>query len=583
MTIPAVYSTIGFSITTFFVTLGLQWHYTRVSYKTMPFLCPVFIVIAVYASLMPFPLLVVDIGAAIESMNGGDAPKEEWMIPVWYTIMIVTYVMGWVVLPISQSYTEVGGFTVRRKLVSSIKVNAKLYAIYTCIFAVLFAYVVVLKGAYTSLTSIGNLATALANAWGLLLLVLFMSTGIVGVPKVLWRKSNPIRMLREVYYSAVEIQEDLDIAVLDLTEVRTELMAISSAVPEEHRPYWTRMIELIDESDGRSSQFPMPTSRTNAVGKRTEIDVSLEHLEQLHERVKGSIKIAQRMTYRWDATVRDAKFYEMLARGSKATNNGFKKVWFPMRGIILKLLALLCGVITLLILWSEVTLPFRPLTEKSISVVAIMANSGWELPASVIFLFYMAYCSYWAIFQLKVFDIYVILPEISDNSSLCFGATFLSRLIMPLCFNFLLMADMANGAVDVMYGHVYRDNMDASYILGDWLNRFLPAIIVLVSLLVFVNIAQCILKLIGLEVHSPNNINSEEVRQRIEDGYRLVSNALGRPLTAIDARVLGHAASEVERTEVSTPRHNRGPPAERGDRYREYLAQRMATEGARRS
>ncbi|CCD12516.1 unnamed protein product [Trypanosoma congolense IL3000] len=563
-----------FCILSFLVTLILFRYYARLSARSMPILCSVFIIIAVYASLVPFPLLVVDLEAALEASRKGVAPGEVWLIPVWYTIMAVTNIMGWVVLPVSHAYTEVGQFTVKGKLLHSIKENAKLYAISIVIFLVLLAYVAFLKGAHDSF-SIINLVTAMANAWGLLLLVLFMSTGLVLVPKMLWQKSDSIGMLRAVYYRAVDIQEDRDIAFSDLMDVMAELVALSTTVPERYKVYCNMMMQLIDDCEPEGNKrFSQPSTAPSG-RQRAVSDLSLEHLQKLHERVKKSIKMARRADYSWDATVSSATFYENLICGSEGTNNVFTKVWFAIRGPVYKLASAFTFIVTVLILWSELTLPFRSLTEKKLSVVALVVDSPVGLFGSMVFLFYMAYCAYWAIFQLKVFDVYVILPEISDNASLCFVATFLSRLIMPLCFNFLLMTGNTDDSVDVMYGHVYHRNMDASYLLGSWLNECIPIFIVVVAALVLVNIVQCLLRLASVEVRNPNDIALPEVRRQIEDGHRLISRAVGRPLGDMNPKVLGSFRPETGLNISSTTGNHGNSTAARGERYREYIAKRM--------
>ncbi|KEG11270.1 putative LMBR1-like membrane protein [Trypanosoma grayi] len=579
MSTGSVVSTVIFFLLTLAATILIFRHYTRISAKSMPLLCRVFIIIALCSAIVPFPLLVVDINAALDAKADPDMPKETWLIGLWYAIVAATYIMGWAVLPVSQAYTEVGQFTPKRKITQAIKMNARFYAISIVVFVVFFAYIAFLKGAYGSLANILKLAISLANAWGLFLLVVFMSAGLVGVPKMLWRSADAVRLLRRLYFSAVDIQEDLDIAAMDLAEVKAELMTIDPLIAEEHKPYWTHMMEEIANADRDIPQYHSASARVKPITSGNNTDVSLKHLEDLHKRVKYSIKIAQRMNYRWDSTIRRSHAYDELLRGVKSTNNPIKKVWFRIRGAVYRVGAVCTGILTLLVLWSELVLPFQPLTTKRLSVIELAMGSKFELVWSMVFMFYMAYCSYWAILQFKVFDMYVILPSISDNASLCFSATFLTRLIMPLCFNYLLMAGLARDAADVMYGHVYRRNMDVSLVLGSWLNHFIPMFIPFMSALVLAKIVDRLLILVGIEVHSPDDVMNNAVRQRIEDGHRLMSHALGHPLTALDLNSLGvvgdggMSSNEVNAAAAAAAAE-RSRPKQRGERYREYLARR---------
>ncbi|ORC91026.1 putative LMBR1-like membrane protein [Trypanosoma theileri] len=574
-----IVSTIIFFCLTVLATLLIFRHYTRVSAKSMPLFCRVFIIIAFCSFILPFPLLVVDINAALYAKANPSTPQDTWLIGVWYAIVGATYIMGWGVLPISQSYTEVGNFTPKRKIISIVKSNLKMYAISIILLVVFFAYIAFLKGAYDSFTNIWKLAISLANAWGLMLLVLFMSAGLVGVPMMLWRNSDAVRMLRRQYFSIVDIQEDLDIAAMDLADVKAELMMIHPLVAEEHKIYWSEMIEAIATADREIPQYHSASARLKPTSQTNHTDVSLPHLEELNARVKYSIKIAQRMNYLWESTIRKCQSYDELIHGSSSTNNQIKKIWFSIRSVVFKGFAVCTSILTILVLWSELVLPFQPLTSKRLSVIALVVESNFELSGSMIFMFYMAYCSYWAILQFKVFDMYVILPGISDNASLCFSATFLSRLIMPLCFNYLLIAGLATEDIDVMYGHVYRRNMDVSLVLGSWLNQFIPMFIPFVSVLVLSRVVDRLFFLIGVEVHNPDDAMNEAVRQRIEDGYRIVTHALGHPLTALETDGIGFAAGDAAAAaggRGNAAQNQARQQQERGERYKEYLAKRKA-------
>lgn len=575
MSVGSVVSTVVFSLSSLFATLLVFWYYTKVSAKNIPVLCCIFTIISIYVSILPFPLLVVDISAALDVRADPGLPKETWMIGVWYAIVAATYIMGWAVLPVSQSYTEVGGFSRRQKFISAVKTNLKLYAICLIVLVVIFGYVVFLKGAYNSVSNILKLAISLANAWGLILLVLFMSSGLVGVPKMLWRNSDAVRMLHRCYFAAVDIQEDLDIAAMELAEIKAELMTIHPLVAEEHKSCWSQMMEMIVNADRDIPHYHFASARVKPVTGGNHTDVSLKHLEGLHERVKYSIKIALRMNHLWGSTIGNCVFYDHLIRGVNTTNNPVKRIWFTIRGIVFKGVAACATVLTILVLWSELVLPFQSLTTKQLSIIALVVDSKFELIGSMIFMFYMAYCSYWAILQLRVFDVYVMLPGISDNSSLCFSATFLTRLIMPLCFNFLLISDLVSSNTDVMYGHVYRRNMDVSMVFGSWLNQYLPLFIPVVSALVLAKLVDRLLVVVGVGVHSPDDLMSDTVRERIEDGRRLVEHAIGQPLTALNpntSAVFSGGTSEPSRDTAG----GQARPAEHGWRYREYLERRRA-------
>lgn len=573
---------IAVTVIFFVLALGLcllaYHYYTKKSIKRMPIACAVWHVIALYMCVVPFPLLVVDIDASLAAKNN-PAEKQQWMRPIWITIFAVTYFCAWVSLPVAQMYTEMGEFTVKGRLLHSIKMNLILYAVIIVIVLAALGYFIVITNSYNSVASVLKVVISLANAWGLLILTLFMPAGLVGVPRMLYRYADAKRLLRRGLYEATDIQEDLDLAAMDLATIKAELISIDPQVSEENRPHLAYMLELISAADKEIPMYHIAALRVKTVPSTDRNDVSLLHLETLNQRLKKAIKVANRANYRWNSTVRKCDSLDQIVRGVKSTNNRLKKIWFPIRHYVYYAGCFICSVLTIFILWSELTMPIRDWAGRPLGVIELIMNSPVHFVGSVVLLFYMAYCAYWAAFQFKVFDVYVIYPSIADNASLCFNETFLVRLLMPLCFNFLLISGLSSTAsetrIDVAYGHVYRSNMDIALLFGTWVNRLLPLMIPFIAAIVFFQLTQQVLSMVGIEVHNPNDVENPAVRQRIVDGRKLVEAELGYQLAS--PFLPGEDAMESE--SPSAVRHSRdGAPSEgeskRGQRYRDYLQRR---------
>lgn len=565
-----------FFLVAFVVCLLVYYYYTKVSIKRIPVACVVWHVIALYMCVLPFPLLVIDVDAALSAQQN-DTAKQTWMKPVWITIFAVTYFCGWITLPLCQMYTEVGAFEWRKALLDSLKKNLKVMAIIIGIVAIFFVYIVIAKSAYSSVASILKIGISLANSWGLLMLILFMPAGLVGVPRLLYRYADAKRLLRRFLYDAMNIQEDLDLAAMDLAAIKAELMSIDPLVSDTDRPHLQHMLELISEADRDIPMYRIAAQRVKSTPSQDRHDMSLVHLEELHARLKCALKIVNRTNYRWSSTVRKCDSLDQIIRGVKGTNNPVKKIWFSIRRYVYWLGCGVCSILTILILWSELVLPFGMLTTNKLGVIELVMHSPVHFPASIVLLFYMGACAYWAAFQFKVFDVYVVYPSIADNASLCFNETFLVRLLMPLCFNFLLISGFSSDStdVDVMYGHVYRRNMDVSALFGEVANRFLPLLIPFISTVVFFNLTQRVLSLVGVEIHNSNDVDSPAVRQRLEDGRKLVENELGHEL--VSAALPG---GDIVNGHMSHPMAQvAGGPEGRGQRYREYLEKKKSQEG----
>ncbi|KPI88729.1 hypothetical protein ABL78_2189 [Leptomonas seymouri] len=587
--------TVVFFILALVASIGAYRYYTKESIKYIPILCAIWHVIAIYMCALPFPLLVLDVDASLSAQTNSSV-QQGWMRYIWIIIFAATYFCAWVSLPVCQMYTEVGEFSVKARILHSIKLNLILYAIIIVVVVAALVYFVVITNSYHSMANVLKVVISLANAWGLLILTLFMPAGLVGVPRMLYRYADAKRLLRSRLYEAIDIQEDLDLAAMDLAAIKSELISIDPQVSDENRPHLASMLELISKADSEVPMYHLAAQRVKTLPSSDRNDVSLEHLVGLNTRLKKAIKVVYRTNYRWKSTVHKCDSLDQIVRGVKSTSNRLKKMWFPIRAHVYYTACALCSVLTLFILWSELTMPLRDWVGRPLGVIELIMKSPVHLPGSIIFLFYMAYCAYWAAFQFKVFDVYVIYPSIADNASLCFNETFLVRLLMPLCYNFLLISGLSSTAnktpVDVMYGHVYRSNMDIGLLFGSYVNKLLPLMIPFIAAIVFFRLTQQVLALVGVEIHDPNNTESPAVRQRIVDGRKLVEAELGYQLSS--PFLPGDAGEQMESASVpaSTTRHRDDaasePESKRGQRYREYMKRREGelaahSEGGERS
>lgn len=525
--------------------------FTRSSRKTTPLACTVCQFLALYTCVIAFPLLVVDINAGFHADT-----EQTWMRPVWLTIFILSYFSAWISLPVAQMYTEVGEFEWKRALWHSIKMNVKLYAVVITLIFLILAYLVISKGAYTSISSVGKVIISLANSWGLLMLILFMPAGLVGVPRKLWRNADPTRELCRLFFDAVDLQEELDLATLDLAKMKGELISIDPLVAETHRVHLASMLEQIAEAEKTVPMYRTAVQRLKGIQPRTRPplggaegaeneDVSLTHLEALNAKLKSQLKVTTRVNFRWNAAIRRCERLDRIARGRvNDTDPWWRRALEKHRRGVYMSGCVGCGLLTVIVLWGEVTLPFRLLTTFPLGLVEVLMHVAFlQFITSVVFLFYMAYCSFWAAFQFKVFNVYVIYPGIADNASLCFNEVFLVRLLMPLCFNFLLLSGLATSEEDVQYGHVYRRNMDISLLFGTVINQFLPLVIPVVAAIVFFKLTGKVLKLVGVEVYNPDEVLKPSVQERLAHGKRLIEEDLGHALGEV--RGVGSMASEV--------------------------------------
>jgi hypothetical protein len=128
----------------------------------------------------------------------------------------------------------------------------------------------------------------------------------------------------------------------------------------------------------------------------------------------------------------------LLMDGARVAYWAYVKPW------VLRILALLFGIFSLLITWSEVTV-FAP---ANLSVVHILLDAFAASPVgsqlvSIIPLSYMLGCAYWSLFRLRLFNYYRMVPgNHTGTTSVVFSSSYLTKLVVPLSWNFVNMSQL---------------------------------------------------------------------------------------------------------------------------------------------
>jgi hypothetical protein len=223
---------------------------------------------------------------------------------------------------------------------------------------------------------------------------------------------------------------------------------------------------------------------------------------------------------------------------------------------------------TLFVMWSEIVVPLSYLTDKTLSVVEIVVgNPSTRFIGSVAFIYYMSGCCYWAVFRFRVFDMYEVVPKVSDGASMCFITTFLTRVILPVCYNFLFLANLTKDHTLVTYSRLFG-NMNVVVFLGTWFNRFMPIFIPILALLIELGIIHRVLDMIGIEGFETGEASQTKKIQEEELGKALVSRALGTEMVTVTT-----AAAAV--TAAVAPART-GPRT--SDRYEQWKQSRRAAD-----
>lgn len=415
--------------------------------------------------------------------------RAQWSVLYWGT-----FIMSWLGFPILQTYSLAGDFTVWEKFVRSVKENIYIYiamAIVGSIFLIALAITVGI-----SLQDLLKLVMALANAYGLILVVVLMGYGLVDIPRYLLRKASRDKMLEHYHAQICKNKETMETAKEDLTKTLQTVKRIADRVKESDplREYVDKILEKCP------MEYEEVTGEDGDSG-----DITYAKLVSLNCRVKEDTHAVARAVCLYEMVLRKAFATEDIIRIKEEKGSPDRKLHYSFRpprtykyAYVVDTLeyfwaiyfhplwyyALFAGatILSILIVWCEITLPVN---KNSVDLspfsqmikAADMRGFGKQL-FCFIPLSYMALCAYTTLFKIRLFNYYRLVPhKQSDANSIMFSANYLCRLAAPLSFNFLKLVNVVDSSFNKVMGE-----MDAFPFLGEQFTIFFPIFVAILCL-----------------------------------------------------------------------------------------------------
>lgn len=189
-----------------------------------------------------------------------------------------------------------------------------------------------------------------------------------------------------------------------------------------------------------------------ALAVHAPADLTMDKLVSLHYRLQEALARRDQAHSTWEALVEQARSLmaiEESASDDLGLETGATRMrhWYSLRGVplCLRALAVLSGLLSTIIIWSEVSLalPFGP----DLSLIGRILNMKLLSPTmadavTISSLLYIAVCTYGSFLKLRVLGLYRLLPHRhTDEKSLLFFAAMFCRFIFPLGYNFLTLVE----------------------------------------------------------------------------------------------------------------------------------------------
>ncbi|KAI0244476.1 hypothetical protein L0F63_001495, partial [Massospora cicadina] len=233
-----------------------------------------------------------------------------------------------------------------------------------------------------------------------------------------------------------------------------------------------------------SIELPTPIDEASL----DDIDFSLKKSLQEQERNRALWSSLRREAFHIqdvlsNANSADRKLTSTLVvlSGSKWDDFRISLAWWfyvVLQPILLRLASFIALLLTLALLWSELTFSVKspPLSLVSLLFIHFQNQLGLLQLFSAVLLVYMSWCAYSSLFQLRIFNYYVLVPNKHTNeNSLLFCGAYLCRLVMPLYYNFLLLAEASNQK-DTVFSEL-MGTVNLMPFLGARFNQLMPFLI----------------------------------------------------------------------------------------------------------
>lgn len=388
---------------------------------------------------------------------------------LWRIIYWSSQFLTWLILPLMQSYLKAGDFTVQGKLRSALIDNAIYYGSYLMICGVLLIYIALKPGVYLEWEKLKAIASSASNTWGLFLLVLLLGYALVEIPRSLYNNSKTGYTLQHAYFKLSKLSSDKAEAEENTEDVLESLQSVNLIVPSHH-PLRSCVDEILRKVP---TELMEKARRTVREAGSTSVP-SEKALIRLHRQVIKSLQILQRTEALWNVQVEKILYLEDIEMNflssppfrhelSSSRNHCQPTLqWYwecVIKNPFLKILAGATAIISLLVVWSELTF-FSSYPLSFFAIILNVARISYDFVTIEIFsmltLCYLCYCAYSTIFRIKFLNLYYLAPHHQTNEhSLIFSGMLLCRLTPPMCLNFLGLMHMDSHVIKQRTSETY--------------------------------------------------------------------------------------------------------------------------------
>lgn len=451
---------------------------------------------------------------------------ENVMPHLWRVLYWTSQFLTWFVLPLMQSYTKAGDFTIKGKLKSALIDNAIYYGSYLLIAAILLIYLAAQPDFEFEWPKLKAIAASASNTWGLFWLVLLLGYGLVDIPRSIWHSAMPGPLLMRLHFKAAKLNAEKSEAEENLEDyleaLQVALNRISASDPLR------KSVETIADKLPLEWRERMQRKALNS-SQMVDIDINEKSLVRLHRQVIRALQRQHRTETQWGNLVAKIINLEDVHRNMGSHERYFKPTfethrpawqarfhspvleWYwkcLLRRYLCQGLAAVLALMSVIVVWSELTF-FN--AEPVLSLFAIFVNlakANYDYVSIELFsiatIAYLCVCAYSTVLKIRVLNLYYLAPHHqTDEYSLIFSGMLLCRLTPPMCLNFLGLIHMDSHIIKARLMETYytqiMGHMDVLPIISDGFNIYFPMAILGLCLATYFSLGSRFLSFIGFQ------------------------------------------------------------------------------------
>ncbi|KAL3869675.1 hypothetical protein ACJMK2_042337 [Sinanodonta woodiana] len=486
-----------------------------------------------------------------DDSEGCEAPVShvpDHVLPaLWHVVYWTSQFLTWLLLPMMQSYSRAGDFSVAGKIKTALIQNAIYYGTYLLIFGVCLIYVAARPDLHIDAEKLKVIGVTASNTWGLFLLVLLLGYGLVEVPRYVWNNGNHAYTLSRTFFKIAKQSTEKTEAEENLEDVLEEIKKASENIRYNH-PLRQHIDTIL---------LKCPESMRKTVSRNVDdyedynktYDIPAEkELVKLHRTVMFATQTHKRHQTQWNSLMEKALLLEDILMNEGSFDKKFKHTlsvddssglfrtiytptveWYwkcMLEPWVMRGLAVILIIISFMVVWSECLFFIKQPVLSIFAIFIDLAKVNYDYVyielGSILTIAYLCCCAYYSVFQIKILNYYYIAPNHQTNEySMIFTGMMLCRLTPPMCLNFLGLIHLDSHIVhtdnlqETSYTQI-MGHMDVVSIISDGFNIYFPIAIVLLCICTYFSLGSRILHFLGFQQF----IGDDDLTQELVDEGR---------------------------------------------------------------